>query len=318
MSSLLGITNFVRTVQAGSFAGAARELGISAVAVSKNVAALERALGVRLLNRSTRALSVTEEGRAFHERCAEPLRALMEASASVKSSADAPSGLIRVTSLTPFGRGYVIPMLPKFGRLYPQIEIDLRLDDNVVDMVTEGFDIGIRAGRIESPAVIAREICNLHFVVCGAPSYFSQQGVPKRLEELARHNCLRLAIGKTAGKTDPRMLNWRVGTPREFLNPPAHGTLIANDFNSLEQAALSGVGLFNAPLPLVMPHFRSGLLRPVLPQCRSSGLTIYLHYRSRRNQPVRMRVFVDFLLESLRSEPDLMNDPNTLCAPYWA
>lgn len=195
MSSLLGITHFVRTVQAGSFAGAARTLGVSEVAVSKNVATLERTLGVRLLNRSTRSLSVTEEGRVFHERCAEPLRALLDASASAKRSADASGGLIRITSLTPFGHGYVIPLLSKFARLYPNVEIDMRLNDSVVDMVADGFDIGIRAGRIESPAVIAREICALHFVVCGAPAYFSQQGVPVHAEDLARHNCLRLALG---------------------------------------------------------------------------------------------------------------------------
>ncbi len=318
MSSLLGITNFVRTVQAGSFAGAARELGISAVAVSKNVASLERALGVRLLNRSTRALSLTEEGRAFHERCALPLRALEDATAAAKSSAESPGGLIRVTSLTPFGRGYLIPLLPKFARLFPQIEIDLRLDDNVVDMVAEGFDIGIRAGLAKSPAVIAREICDLNFVVCAAPSYLSQHGVPKRIEDLAQHNCLRLNVGATSGKADNRMLNWRVGTSREWLDPPVQGTLIANDFNSLEQAAVSGLGLFNAPLPLVMPHFRSGLLRPVLPQCRSSALSIYLYYRSRKNQPARVRVLVDYLLEALRAQPDLVSDANALCAPFWA
>jgi DNA-binding transcriptional LysR family regulator len=318
MSSLLGITNFVRTVRAGSFAGAARELNISAVAVSKNVAALERALGVRLLNRSTRALSLTEEGRAFHERCAEPLRALEDAAASAKSSAESPGGLIRVTSLTPFGRGYVIPLLSKFARLYPQIEIDLRLNDSVVDMAADGFDIGIRAGLVKSPSVIAREICNLNFVVCGAPSYFAQRGVPKLVEDLARHNCLRLALTQAAVKADERMLNWRVGPAREWLAPPAQGTLIANDFNSLELAAIGGVGLFNAPLPLVMPHFRSGALRPVLPQCRSSALSIYLYYRSRRNQPARVRVFVDFLLEHLRGHPDLVDDPTLLCAPFWA
>ena len=318
MSSLLGITHFVRTVKAGSFAGAAREFNISAVAVSKNVASLERALGVRLLNRSTRALSLTEEGRAFHERCAEPLQALEEATASAKSSGQSPSGLIRVTSLSPFGRGYVIPLLPKLARLYPQIEIDLRLNDSVVDMAAEGFDIGIRAGLIKSPNVIAREICNLHFVVCGAPSYFAQRGAPKEVADLARHNCLRLAIGPGSSKADDAMLNWRVGPSREWLDPTARGSLIANDFNSLELAAINGVGLFNAPLPLVMPHFRSGLLRPVLPQCRSSGLSIYLYYRSRRNQPKRVQVFVDFLLEHLRAIPDLVDDPNLLCAPFWA
>jgi DNA-binding transcriptional LysR family regulator len=318
MSSLLGITNFVRTVRAGSFAGAARELGISAVAVSKNVAALEHSLGVRLLNRSTRALSLTEEGRTFHERCAEPLRALEDATASAKSSSEASGGLVSVTSLTPFGRGYIIPLLQKFSRLYPQIEIDLQLDDSVVDMVADGFDIGIRAGRIESPTVIAREICDLNFVICAAPSYLSQHGVPQKIDDLSRHNCLRMATRAKSVNVENRAINWRFGPSREAANPPVHGTLIANDFNGLEQAALSGIGLFNAPLPLVMPHFRSGLLRPVLPQCRSSGLSIYLYYRSRRNQPARVRVFVDFLLEALRAHPDLVIGPIQLCAPYWA
>ncbi len=317
MSSLLGITNFVRTVSAGSFAGAARELGISAVAVSKNVASLERALGVRLLNRSTRALSLTDEGRAFHERCAEPLRALEDATASAKNSADAPGGVVRVTSLSPFGRGSVIPLLPKFARLYPNIEVDLRLDDAVVDLVADNFDIGIRAGRQQSPAVIAREICELHFVLCAAPSYFATQGIPKRIEDLAQHNCLRMASRAVTNDSDRSTINWRLGPQRIALDPPARGTLIANDFNSLEHAAICGVGIFNAPLPLVMPHFRSGALRPVLPQCRSSGISLYLYYRSRRNQPARVRVFVDFLLESLRAQPDLVGDPVALCAPFW-
>jgi DNA-binding transcriptional LysR family regulator len=317
MSSLLGITNFVRTVSAGSFAGAARELGISAVAVSKNVSSLERALGVRLLNRSTRSLSLTDEGRAFHERCATPLQALEDATALAKSSAEFSGGQVRVTSLTPFGRGFVIPLLPQFQRLFPLIEIDLRLDDAVVDMVTGGYDVGIRAGRIESPAIIAREICDLHFVVCASPSYLKLHGTPKVKEDLARHNCLRLALSPVAGARTAQAINWRIGPNREWLNPPARGTLIANDFNSLEQAALSGLGLFNAPLPLVMPHFRSGALRPVLPQCQSSGLSIYLHYPSRKNQPKRVRVFVAYVLESLRVHPDLQSDPKQLCAPFW-
>jgi DNA-binding transcriptional LysR family regulator len=322
MSSLLGITNFVRTVQAGSFAGAARDLGISAVAVSKNVAALERSLGVRLLNRSTRALSLTDEGRAFNERCMEPLRALEEATLSAQSSADAPSGCVRVTSLSPFGRGYVIPLLQKFSRLYPHIEIDLSLDDAVVDMVAGGFDVGIRAGKIDNPSIIAREICGLNFVICAAPAYLSHHGIPKREDELRQHNCLRLALGSTTPRAVNRAANaasnWRLGAARTALDPPADGTFIANDFNSLEQAALNGLGLFNAPLPLVLPHFRSGLLRPVLPQCASSGLSIYLYYRSRRNQPARVRVFVDFMLEALRSQPDLTGDAVKMCAPYWA
>ncbi len=317
MTSLHGITNFIKTVRAGSFAGAARELGISAVAVSKNVAGLERSLGVRLLNRSTRALSLTDEGRAFHERCAAPLAELEEASAFPKRSTNSLSGLLRVTSMTPFGRGYVIPILQKFCRMYPQIQVELLLDDNVSDMVADAFDVGIRAGIVQPPEAIARKICDLSFVVCGAPAYFSQFGVPKTLEDLATHNCLHLGRSKPRGSTEQRSMTWRLGSGRSTVPTPANGSFVANDFNALEQATLNGMGLFNAPLPLVMPHFRTGALRPVLPMGMTSGLSIYLHYRSRRNQPVRVNVFIDFMLENLRTQPDLAGDARSLCAPFW-
>lgn len=317
MTSLQGITNFIKTVRAGSFAGAARELGISAVAVSKNVAALEKSLGVRLLNRSTRALSLTDEGRAYHERCAEPLQALEDASAFAKSSTNSLSGLLRVTSMTPFGRGYVIPMVQKFCRLYPQIQIELLLDDNVSDMISDGFDVGVRAGLQQPPEAIARKICDLSFVVCAAPDYFSQYGIPKKLEDLATHQCLHLARKTTAVARGTDQLTWRLGSASSGRSVPTRGSLIANDFNALEQAALNGMGLFNAPLPLVMPHFRSGALKPVLPMGMSTGLSIYLHYRSRRNQPARVKVFIDYMLDGLRKQPDLAGDATSLCAPYW-
>ena len=317
MASLQGITNFIKTVRAGSFAGAARELGVSAVAVSKNVAALEKSLGVRLLNRSTRALSLTDEGRAYHERCAAPLQALEDASAFAKSSTNSVSGMLRVTSITPFGRGYVIPMVQKFCRLYPQIQIELLLDDNVSDMIANGFNVGVRAGLQQVPEAIARKICDLSFVICGAPDYFSQYGTPKKLEDLATHQCLHLTRNTAAVSRHSDPLVWRVGPASSARTVPARGNLIANDFNALEQAALNGMGLFNAPLPLVMPHFRSGALKPVLPMGMSTGLSIYLHYRSRRNQPARVRVFIDYMLEGLRNQPDLAGDAASLCAPYW-
>ena len=322
MNSLLGVTNFLRTVRAGTFAGAAKELGISAVAVSKNVASLERELGIRLLNRSTRALSLTEEGRIFHERCDQPLQAIEEAFKGAKQASETATGLLRVTCLSPVGRGLVIPQIQKFCSLHPHICLDLRLEDRVVDMVSEGFDVGIRVGTIEDPEIIARKISNLAFVVCGSPSYLSLYGVPKSVEDLVKHNCLRLGStqgGRAAiGKVANGGMNWRLGANRTAVSPPVNGNLIAGDFNALEQAALSGMGLFHAPLPLVAPHFRAGTLRPVLPLALSNQLSLYLHYRSRRNQPARMRIFVEFLLEQLRKHPDLISDPKQLCGPYWA
>jgi LysR family transcriptional regulator, transcriptional activator for dmlA len=321
MSSLVGVTNFLRTVRAGSFAAAARELNVSAVAVSKNVAALERELGARLLNRSTRALSLTEEGRIFFERCDQPLREIEQAFAVAKHASDSPTGLLRVTCLSPIGRGLVVPLLRDFGKLNPSVQIDLRLDDTVIDMVAQGVDVGIRVGNLVDPAIIARKVSNLPFVICAAPAYFAQYGVPKTVADLSRHNCLRLSNrsdGNGANAKPPNAaINWRIGPAREAVSPEVNGTLIATDFNALEQAALNGIGLFHAPLPLVAPHFRSGLLRPVLPSALSNSLSLYIHYRSRRNQPARMKAFVEFMTERLRSHPDLAATPKSLCTGFW-
>ena len=322
MNSLLGITNFLRTVRAGSFAGAARELGISAVAVSKNVATLERELGIRLLNRSTRALGLTEEGRLFHEQCDKPLQAIETACASAKQASESPTGLLRVTCLSPIGRGLVIPLMHKFCLRNPYITIDLRMEDKVSDMVAEGFDVGIRVGNIEDPEIVARKISNLPFVVCASPNYLSARGVPQTISDLAKHNCLRLGSQNTNNKEMTKAsgggLNWFLGPTRSPVTPSVTGNFISSDFNALEQAALNAMGLFHAPLPLVLPHFKTGLLKPVLPMATSSQLSLYLHYRSRRNQPARMRIFIEYLLENLRNHPDLAEDPISLCAPYWA
>ena len=146
MKSFSGVVGFVRTVEAGSFAGAAKTLGITPVAVSKNVQRLERQLGVRLLQRSTRKLSLTEEGRLYYERCIGPLRDLENAEDAITEKGKSPAGTLRVTCLSPFGRTYVLPLIPAFSRRYPAIELELHLDDAVSDMIGGGYDVGIRAG----------------------------------------------------------------------------------------------------------------------------------------------------------------------------
>ena len=192
MKGIRGVVGFVRTVEAGSFAGAAKKLGISPVAVGKNVQRLERQLGVRLLQRSTRKLSLTEEGRLYYERCTGPLRDLESAQSAIAEKGRSPSGTLRVTSLSPFGRAYVLPLIPAFSRLYPAIELELHLDDAVSDMIAGGYDVGIRAGEARDGSMVMREVAPLNFVVCGAPSYLAERGVPSTPADLARHNCLRL------------------------------------------------------------------------------------------------------------------------------
>jgi DNA-binding transcriptional LysR family regulator len=147
VKSIRGVNGFVGAVEAGSFAGAAKQLGITPVAVSKNVQRLERELGVRLLQRSTRKLSLTQEGRAYYERCTGPLRELENAQSAITEKGKSPTGSLRVTCLSPFGRAYVLPLVPRFSRLYPGIELELHLDDSVSDMIAGGYDVGIRAGE---------------------------------------------------------------------------------------------------------------------------------------------------------------------------
>jgi DNA-binding transcriptional LysR family regulator len=310
IESIRGVIGFVRTVAAGSFAGAAKELGVSPVAVSKNVQRLERRLGVRLLQRSTRKLNLTEEGRLFYERCTGPLLELEGAQAAVKDKGRSPAGRLRVTSVSPFGRTYVLPLLPAFTRRYPEIEVELHLDDAVSDMIAEGYDVGIRAGEMRDSTMIARAIAPLHFVVCGAPAYLRKHGMPRTPADLSGHNCLRLQNRRT--RAGPA--NWLLG-PNKTVTAVS-GNFIANDITTLVMAAVHGQGLVFAPLPLVLPLFRSGALVPVLPEWISKPLHLFVHYPNRKQLPMRTRSFVNFMLDQFRKNPDLVSDPQTLIAPY--
>lgn len=321
VESIRGVVGFVRTVTAGSFAGAARILGVTPVAVSKNVQRLERQLGVRLLQRSTRKLGLTAEGRLFYERCAGPLLELESAQSAVKEKGSTAAGLVRVTSLSPFGRTYILPLLPAFSRLSPHIEIELHLDDSISDMIADGYDIGIRAGQLRDSSMVVRQIAPLHFVVCGAPSYLAEYGIPATSADLANHNCLLLRARRAPPE---RAFNWTLALPtrrnakRKLVTQPVRGNFVSNDITTLVTAAVHGQGLVFAPLPLVLPLFRTGSLVPVLPESMTQAAHIFLHYPNRKQLPVRVRSFVNFLLEHLRQNPDLGTDAQALVAPYLA
>jgi DNA-binding transcriptional LysR family regulator len=312
MKTIRGLVGFVQAVEAGSFAGAAARLGVSPVAVSKNVQRLERELGVRLLHRSTRKLSLTEEGRAYYERCIGPLRELEAAQSTIAEKGRSPGGTIKVTCLSPFGRTYVVPLVPAFHRLYPGVEIELHLDDAVADMVANGYDVGIRAGEARNGAMVMREIAPLNFVVCGAPSYLAQRGIPAAPADLLGHNCLRLRGRGPAA----RSTHWKLGSGKRAVSLPVSGNFAARDLITLVTAATHGQGLVFAPLPLVLPLFRTNALRPVLPDYVAQPARIFMHYATRKHVPARVRVFVNFMLEQLRSNPDLTSDPQKLLAPF--
>lgn len=309
--SMRGVLSFVKTVSTGSFVAAARELGITPVAVSKNVVRLERELGVRLLQRSTRKLGVTREGRLFYERCVDPLRELESARIAARERASAMTGVVRVTGVAPFTQTYVQPLIAAFARVYPNVEVELDLDDNISDMIGQGYDVGIRAGRVEHATVVARRIAMLPFVVCGSPDYLARHQPPQAPSDLEAHNCLSLRH-----RASGRLLGWTFVRDGEKISPQVHGNLVSNDLTALIIAAIHGQGLVYAPLPRVLPLLRGGELKVLLPDWVWPGFEVSLHYPSRKGLPARVRAFVKFMLEHLRKHPDLQTDPHALLAPF--
>lgn len=311
MKSLKGISSFVAVASSGSFAAAAKLQGVSAVAVSKNVATLERQLSVRLFQRTTRKLSLTPEGNTFFKQCLGPLRELEAAQAVIEKSNEALSGLVRVTCAAPFATGYVLPIIQQFHVKNPRVHLELHLDDSVSDIVAQGYDVGIRVGRMQSSNLVARAIAPLPFVVCASPEYLRQRGEPTSLKELAEHNCLRLS---RIGSKEP--MPWFLMGSDAKLDASFRGNLRCNDFLALQTAVSQGAGLACVPLPLVMPDIRKGRLIPVLKQFISTDLVAYLYYPNRKNLPARTRSFVDYVLAALEKEKDLHTPPQQLLAEY--
>jgi DNA-binding transcriptional LysR family regulator len=302
--SIKGIENFVRTAEAGSFAKAALELGVSAVAVSENISRLERSLGVRLLARSTRELRITPEGQAFLEQCTQPLRQLEEACREVAAATAEPSGLVRVTLVSAVAHLFVVPELPKFLAQYPHINVQLELSEEVTPMIAQRFDVGIRVGQLNDAGYVARPLGNLYMPMVASPAYLAAAGTPQTLDDLARHQLLQQHV---PGR-DQRF--WLIqepdpdtGKPRlRFMNLPAR--LVCNDQLSLLRATQDGVGIGQLPQPLVLPALQSGALVQVLPQYAPEGLQIFLHYPSRKQLPARVRAFVDFFTAGLVGHAD--------------
>jgi DNA-binding transcriptional LysR family regulator len=311
MKSLKGIASFVAVASTGSFAAAAKQLGVSAVAVSKNVATLERQLGVRLFQRTTRKLSLTPEGHTFYRQCLGPLRELEAAQAVVEQSGKALSGMVRITCAAPFATGYILPLIPQFHAINPKVQIELHLDDAVSDMVTQGYDVGIRVGLLKDSSLVARPIASLPFVVCASGDYLKLRGTPVTLDDLAQHNCVRL---RRAGSNDP--MPWFLKDSDAKADKLIQGNLLVNDFAALVLAAVQGQGLVCVPLQMAMPLFRARQLWPVLTDHIDTRLEVYLYYSNRKNLPTRTRSFVDFILEQLLRETDLHTPHQTLVAPF--
>ena len=294
MGALDGIEFFTASVEGGSFAVAARRLGVTPSAVSRRVAALEAELGVQLLARTTRSLHLTEDGQAFHERCTRILDELAEARDAIARVKKKPAGLLRVDAPVALGRAVIVPNLPGFLDRYPDIQLDLTFRDRRVDPIAEGLDVLVRMGALRDSTLIARRLGESRIVTCASRAYLSKHGVPERPRDLARHACLGYL---REGRPDPFELvaGGGEGSADTLTSVDIKGPLHSNDCDVLVQMAIAGKGITHLFDFLVEPHLRSGALVSVLDACSSRRWPIHALYPKNRHLLPKVRVFLDFL-----------------------
>lgn len=280
---------FVKVVELGSFARAADRLDISTSACSRYVAELETHLGSRLLNRTTRRLSLTESGQTFYERCVQLLTDLDEAESSAASGTIQPRGTLRLTCAVNFGVHHIAPAVSAFLAQYPDIKCAVSLSDHIEDLAEEGFDLAIRIGELGSQNLIARKLGESCSVLCASPGYLKKHGTPKKPSDLAKHNCL---LYEYLSARDQWQFNDRYGKPHTVR---VSGSLHANNGDLLTAAAVHGTGIILEPDFYVAALLKSGKLVRLLGRYQTRSIPIYVVYLSRRHLSAKVRVFVDFI-----------------------
>jgi DNA-binding transcriptional LysR family regulator len=297
MTELSHLECFIRTAEHGSFSAAARSLGLTPAGVSKNVARLESALGVRLFHRSTRRLALTEGGERFLHQVRDPLAALGGAIAGIRHRDEAPAGTLKVSMGQALGRQLLVPLLGEFLARYPALMPDWHFDNRQVDLVGEGFDAAIGGGFALSPGVVARELAPVHIVAVASPAFLAGRAPPRHPDDLADWDGIMRRSSPT-GRVRPWTLRGRRGVD---VAVPCRPRLIFSDPEAIAQAARQGLGCALLPMPFAFAHIASGELVRVLPGWYSDAGPLSLYYPSRRMVPAKTRVFVDFVVERFQA-----------------
>ena len=298
MDRLAAMQVFAQVVESGSFAKAAERLNVSTSAASRHIADLEAHLQARLLNRTTRRVSLTESGRAYYERCVQLLGDLEEAEQEASRATVVPRGTIRMTTSAVFGTRHVAPVVAEFLAHNPGVRFDISLSERIVDLVEEGFDLGIRIGTPGSDNLVARKLGETRIVPCAAPAYLEARGAPAVPEDLARHNCF------TYEYVTPRN-SWRFRDPRgEERTVRVGGNLHSNNGDFVAEVAARGVGIVFEPAFIVGPEVRAGRLVPLLQDFEPAPIPIFAVYPSRKHLSAKVRVFVEFLVRSFADTKD--------------
>ena len=302
MDRLANMEAFVRVAEMKSFSEAARRLRSSKSLVSRQVAALEAELGVRLFHRTTRSLSLTDEGRGYHAQVTRILGEIEEANLSVSQSQAAPRGRLRVSAPMSFGILHLAPAIRDFLTRYPEVELDLSLNDRYVDVVDEGFDLAIRIGRLTDSSLVARKLARHRMILCAGPAYLKQHGAPKDPDDLKRHQCLCYSTNSLAPEW---MFTTKDGKPWPVA---IAGRLHANNGDVLRTATLQGLGTTYLPSFIVGADVQASTLVSLLPEFVPTDAAIHAVYPHTRHLSPKVRAFIDFLAERYGPRPhwDLM------------
>ncbi|MBE9067220.1 LysR family transcriptional regulator [Leptolyngbya cf. ectocarpi LEGE 11479] len=288
LNQLPELIAFVESVEAASFSAAARSLGTTPSAISKRVAKLEDRLGVRLLQRTTRSLSLTAEGITYYERVARLLQELDDANDSIISGGKKPRGKLTVSASLDFGQSLLVQTLPTFLAQYPEIQVDLRISDRLVDLAAEGIDVAIRLGDLEDSSLIRRHLGRAQFILCASPDYLDAQGTPKIPADLVHHNCMRYIF-------DGHPLPWEFLIDGSWHSIPVSGYLNSDSGEALKNAALSGMGIARLLSFQVEKELETQQLISLFPDQLPLGLSTQAVFTHRRNLSPRVQVFLNFL-----------------------
>jgi DNA-binding transcriptional LysR family regulator len=296
METLANLEAFVRSAELGGFSAAARYLGLTPAAISRNVALLERNLGVRLFHRNTRKLILTEAGERLLLSIRGNLDALQSALTEASADKESPVGTLKVSVPMSFGMRYLLPLLPAFLRRYPNVKIDWQFDSRQVDLVAEGFDAAVGGGFELSPGVVSRPLAPAHIVAVASPSFLKGRKKPVSPDELSEWRGIVMRWGTTG-----RIRTWTLRNARgDEIAAPLKTDVILNDPGVMTEAAVQGLGVAMLAIPDVLPHLESGALIRLLPRWYVDAGSISIYYSTRMSLPVKTRVFIDHVVEEFQ------------------
>jgi len=300
MENLRALSVFVRIARVGSFSKAARELEISPQAASNHVKSLERSIGVRLLNRTTRQMSLTEEGQRLYTTCVSAIDTIDEGVRALHEASEEAFGTVRLAAPHGLSWRLVAPLLGRFLSMHPRVSVDLIVQNRVPDLVAQAIDVGVLGDPLPENSMVARRFGSVQLVLCATPAYLRKNGTPQRVEDLAHHQCINFRNWIT-----DKVIPWTFKRGESVLAETVSARLITNDGDSQLQAVLSGAGIAQLASYRIAPYVRVNRLKPLLLGHVSETYGLYIYLPKRKQVPKKVRALADFLFDELSVHPDL-------------